>query len=359
MNYRCNICKKSTGTVGGAIHQAKNGRMYKKGKCADCGRTKCCFTSGVEGGNFLKKAEDYVTKNLLETAPAMYKYFLKETKGKKITQIALCRKALSDAFHLILKKGTPEHVSKRLLAQDHGKLYHLWSNWTLDDGSKWLVEKNERLNMKKGHRNDGPCHEQVITFNPPVDANQFMKNAEQYHIKKHGDLSFFFRYRSTDFNCQYFIQNMLDANGVGDQHRKFVSQSVQALNDAFLSKIVKVGMDWQGFSNWVQNDLFRQYASKSSKTSGGALPVTKDNLDEVLNGGGKYYNPLDAIKFYANTQRFKKSLQERPRNQCEAKLRQTLTPDKLLELQLKALLTKTDINDLIREHKNYHRNMLC
>ena len=255
MKTHCLKCKEQTGCVGAGVSQARNGRPMVRSQCASCGCNKCNFMSRerMEGeglGDFFQKVGQKISKKTLEVAPKTYKNFLSSTSGRRVVEISVCRKALTNALHKVLKLLNRGGYEKFFKSQPYDKLYHLWANITLDNGEVWTIQKNQRLDFKKERRTDGECLKRV-KVNRPLTTNQMMTNTEELFKKEHGSLEWYFRYSGLKYNCQQFLDTVLRANGF-NQFKQFVLQPLEDLQDDFLSKILQTATDLGGVANFVQ-----------------------------------------------------------------------------------------------------------
>lgn len=92
------------------------------------------------------------------------------------------------------------------------ELFHLYIEITTTLGTKILIEKNERINMEL-NPNDRPNTEMIQISNIPsgITINQLLQNA------KNRMGSQYFQYDAMNNNCQDYILNILQANGIGNQ----------------------------------------------------------------------------------------------------------------------------------------------
>lgn len=129
-----------------------------------------------------------------------------------------------------------------------GDLYHLFSVLTLEDGSKFLLEKNDRINLTSSLPDDNtktqscPCEIKI-----PQTLDQLMSNMKQRMGPKN-----FFTYDAFENNCQDFLKAAVTClGGLTKQADTFIKQSISksAASINPISKNLVKGITNAG--NWV------------------------------------------------------------------------------------------------------------
>jgi hypothetical protein len=133
-----------------------------------------------------------------------------------ITRIVIKRTPLPKLFTQSVNYLVNEHFDR---------LFHLYVEFTLTDGTRILLEKNERIKLVVNHqeRKDSES-EEVSVFQSQLTLNEILVKTKS----RMGQDSFY-SYNAGTNNCQDFILNVFDANQIGDEtDRKFIKQD---LND--------------------------------------------------------------------------------------------------------------------------------
>ena len=166
----------------------------------------------------------------LQKRPRVVDKLLKEVGDRNIVRLDVCRNPINSIFRKalnILTRGKFEDVVKKYAYDD---IYHLFMNMTLDDGTVYSIEKNQRVKLKKGGiktTKKGECRTMKINKN----LRTFIQNGE-----KTGNS--FYRYSAHQHNCQDFIMRLLSSNGIHGLN-SFVKQNAKELLTPFASKIVQ------------------------------------------------------------------------------------------------------------------------
>ena len=106
------------------------------------------------------------------------------------------------------------------------EIFHLFVELHLDYGKRVIVEKNERINVAFGKRKGDKVEvEQLQNFSEGLTLNGMLEKTRQ----RMGEEAFF-SYNAAKNNCQDFILNFLQANGVGTEaNYSFVKQNTEQL----------------------------------------------------------------------------------------------------------------------------------
>ncbi len=169
--------------------------------------------------------------------PAVRKFL--ETKGsQQVTKIQVYRAPLHktvDKILSVISFGTWGAAKQHL---DYDKVFHLYVVLTLQDGSKWRLEKEAVIHVVPFSESSlEPDVEQA----PPVDhpnttvANLFEKGKIDPH------------YNAKTSNCQMFVLGLLEGIGqAGEGRRAWILQDAPALfarMPAFTERIAKTATD--------------------------------------------------------------------------------------------------------------------
>lgn len=128
------------------------------------------------------------------------------------------------------------------------RLMHLALLWTLDDGTRGILEKNEVINIQRGTLAVANGGEKImINENPNTTLNELMTATKSRMGSR------MFSYSVTN-NCQQFLKNVLEAGGLmTPQYMKFVVQDTDNLfkGKADLRKFANTVTDIAGRANML------------------------------------------------------------------------------------------------------------
>jgi hypothetical protein len=113
--------------------------------------------------------------------------------------------------------------SKKREELDYDEVYHSYTLYTLEDGSKWKMEKNAVVEAFPAKETDYKGE----LFDVPVgDRNLTLKGMIENASK--GQESEFWKYRAGTNNCQAWTRDMIERNGLLSPVKE---QDAQALVD--------------------------------------------------------------------------------------------------------------------------------
>ena len=115
------------------------------------------------------------------------------------------------------------------LERSYDELFHLYLVITLHNNDKYLLEKNEVINMEKNPKNRDNEETQEITT--PIPNNLSINDMLDRTKNNIGDNKFF-GYSARDNNCQDFLINILKNNNIGNEtNYNFIKQNTKQLFD--------------------------------------------------------------------------------------------------------------------------------
>lgn len=107
---------------------------------------------------------------------------------------------------------------------NYDKLFHLFSEITLENGHQVRVEKNEVITMTIGFKQDADTERQEVPMTKAVSFSDLLGNARRKMKGK------FFAYDSANNNCQDFIMALIQGSGLGTQENyEFIKQNTKQL----------------------------------------------------------------------------------------------------------------------------------
>lgn len=147
-----------------------------------------------------------------------------------IIEMYVCRRPLTQKFKKILEFI---NNASNFRGETHDKLFHLFIILRLENNVTVMLEKNEDLNID--YYKASPVDERIqINFNPPLTMNVMLANA----ISKYGNTRIF-QYNAFSTNCQRFVLDVLEANGVQitQEIQTFILQDVRNLVPSWSQKL--------------------------------------------------------------------------------------------------------------------------
>lgn len=113
---------------------------------------------------------------------------------------------------------------KNLANSPYDTLFHLRIDIKTQNGNKFLIEKNEVINMERNPSLPKDAEKKVVQPISAISINVMLENTHKLMGGK------FFTYSARDNNCQDFILAILTANHFGnDTDRNFVKQNTKEL----------------------------------------------------------------------------------------------------------------------------------
>ncbi len=180
-------------------------------------------------------------KNRVQTAihkrdgyPPNPRQLLEQHGDATITGMSITRAPIASAIPGILNALSLGTFAKRFSRLPYDKLFHLKIDFSLDDGTKISVEKNEVITMTKNYNNSDKTEYRVVSNIPEgITLGKLLDNAEN-HMGKYK----YFQYNPSNNNCQDFIMAILNSNDI-QGHKDFVKQETDSLfkGQHFLSKV--------------------------------------------------------------------------------------------------------------------------
>lgn len=177
-------------------------------------------------------------KDIIKKEPLIVTKFLELHGDKKVVSIQVCRTPITRSikkFVNFLQGGNLSEVEKKYSYDD---IYHLFMIVELDDGEKYRMEKNTRVRIAKASpqstQKEGTAfvanyrdnlHDKSICKPPTktkMTLNELIRKGEA-----RGQPGFW-RYSAHKNNCQKFIKDILNANGIY-KYNSFIYQNAKDL----------------------------------------------------------------------------------------------------------------------------------
>ena len=193
------------------------------------------FLGGFQGSNYL---------------PSIQK-LLNVIGDDNIKHITLAREPLPKATSFIANLITTGGFERKLKELNYDDVYHLFLVVETPKG-KFIVEKNENINIIRFNG----FSKNVETKNVPV-SSRLSINIMLEKTKSRMGTHKFYNYQALSNNCQKFVDEMLNANGLNSSElHKFILQDSSELlgSDPKFRKLVNVLTDGKTLFNRVTDD---------------------------------------------------------------------------------------------------------
>jgi hypothetical protein len=198
---------------------------------------------------------------------------IKKHENEIISNIQIVRTPLAkamDAFINVASKGKVEKVKKK---GDFDQMFHLNVNLTTTNNNTFVLEKNESINFEKGSsvkQNSEVLQVDIVPSN--LSIGQLLSNAK----KRQGDN--YYRYSASSNNCQKFIKDVFESNGINDKkYITFIKQDTAEIfknpnlrkfantvtdGAAFAVKIGDYANKYKNPKNWFGSGIVKQDLNK-------------------------------------------------------------------------------------------------
>jgi hypothetical protein len=229
-----------------------------------------------------------------------YAPHVKDIKNKHgndtIIKMTIVRTPLSKFLNIAINAASLGDFNKAKSNNQYDDFFHLHLNLTMSTGVKLILEKTEVVNMKVGATVNPNSEVMEITQVPNVTLNQLLDNTQKLMKGK------FFTYSASSNNCQYFIRDILTANGIHNQnYHAFVKQDTESIfkGNKFLRKVANSVTDFAATSNNVASKLSTGVVNipnmgikSSAKKTGKNIEKTGKQIKKFFGGAHIDYNML-------------------------------------------------------------------
>lgn len=188
-----------------------------------------------------KKALSY-----LQSRPSNVSSLLKSHGEKTITNFQVCRSPINSVIKKLLNLISGGQIKRVEEKNNYDDIYHLFLIMTFNDGSKYSIEKNERVVIKKNpqQRPNSECKSAGVN----ITFNDLISGAEK---RDGGNL---YRYDASNWNCQKFLSTLSSVAGVSGLN-SFIMQDANALVQGNTKKIAQATTDVAGVASRIIGDI--------------------------------------------------------------------------------------------------------
>jgi hypothetical protein len=168
-------------------------------------------------GGLIKKLGNW----LFGAATTRVKNFLKEHGDDKITSLEVGRTPVKGAIDKTINLLSGGKYQDAKDKEGYDKFFHTF----IIVNGKYRLEKNQTFNIINYSKSEDEENETVKAPNKTI--NEFV----QAGVDKMGEDDFFGDYTALEKNCQWFLKNLLNANGITSAN-KFIFQDVKSIKES-------------------------------------------------------------------------------------------------------------------------------
>lgn len=169
--------------------------------------------------------------------PPMLKKLLEEHGTESISDLQVRRMPLGTLINTFLSYLTWGAVKREMDKYAYDQLYHLQLYVKTTEGTEFIIEKNERINILYNIKMNQFTEMQYVSFNKTITINDLINNTQKLMGPR------FYPYNAVSNNCQAFVNSILNANEINTPAlREFVNQPVQEIfskTSPVLKKVVE------------------------------------------------------------------------------------------------------------------------
>lgn len=191
---------------------------------------------------------------IVKAMPKVVKQFVDRYGDELIDKVSVARVPLASKIKTVLNLFTLGKLKQEEKRLGYDNLYHAYIVLTMQNGQRIMFQKNQRVEMYLDNGALEKLGAQVKNARSPrsLTLRQFIINAEN-HVPPEK----LWYYNLFNSNCQMFINDVLDANGLNTPElRKFVLQDITSVvaSSSWRGKLVtavtdlahKINAGWHG-----------------------------------------------------------------------------------------------------------------
>jgi hypothetical protein len=206
------------------------------------------IASGLDGSEEYEDGEGFfsdLVNKILPTRmdfPPKVREMIKNNSDKIITGITVGRTPVNSMVTRLLNSLSKGQLEEQEKMMNYSDLYHLFMLVTLSDGSTLLTEKNSVVNIEKVSASYPAQTKMPVNLQGRrITFGDFINNT----VKAVG--SSIYLYDAVTNNCQYFVMNCLNSNGLLTPDLKtFIMQDIQQVlstSPDYVAKIASFATD--------------------------------------------------------------------------------------------------------------------
>jgi hypothetical protein len=186
----------------------------------------------------VKNPKEFVTKLLYGNTdlPFSFREMLKKIGNETVSSLTIVRSPISNAVFSVMNAFQGFQLRQKLKESPYDSLFHL----KLRINNKYDLEKESVPKLDKAKNKEGQETFPVRDI-PNCTINQFVENV----IKRMG-MKAFLHYNGSNNNCQVFVMNLLNANGLNNsEYDQFIKQDTSFVfeHNSFFRKFMNMTTD--------------------------------------------------------------------------------------------------------------------
>ncbi len=160
--------------------------------------------------------------------PPYIRDFIQRFGGNRITRLIVCRRPIWRIIQTFLNLVSMGKLNANMKKQNYDYLFHLFIIVKFDNIDQlYFIEKNQVVNIGK-YKQDKSDQLVDINLQIPIQLTEFMSKPVQGYGQR------IFEYNPVSANCQIFVLDMLNANGIDTKNvYEFVYQDVSKVLDGY------------------------------------------------------------------------------------------------------------------------------
>lgn len=187
----------------------------------------------MEGDGLLNIASSLWSPSTAE--PPQIRKFLQDHGSEIITKMFVRREPLSFLINSVLMLFSFGEVYRKIRASPYDELYHLSLYIETNAGTKFIFQKNERININEKITQNEYIETLPVRVIKQITVNELFENTK----KLMGDK--FYPYNAIYNNCQNFVTNVLKANNLlVPIASQFINQNVSQIFNSTPSLVKKI-----------------------------------------------------------------------------------------------------------------------
>ena len=136
-----------------------------------------------------------------------FQNFLDTTGSQRIKSIQVSRKPILSGVHKVLDMISMGNFSKKARELKYDKVYHSYMLVEMEDGSRWKLEKNHVAEVFPAKPSDYENELHQIPLERDLSVKDTIAKASHRDER-------FWQYNSRQDNCQMFVKEMIEDNGL-------------------------------------------------------------------------------------------------------------------------------------------------
>jgi hypothetical protein len=224
------------------------------------------------------------------------KNLLKTYGDDIVKQLIIVRTPLDKYTEMALNAVSLFDFNKTKQKNNYDDYFHLHLNVVLNSGTILTVEKNEVINIDRGGALKNNSEVMPVTNTPPNTSLMELMNKTQVHQG-----SKYFLYNASSNNCQYFIRDMLFANGVSDpSYIEFVKQDTESIfkGSPYFRKLANTVTSLGAVAHTLNdaiptnkqiNKTINKTIKKSNKTINKSIKKSNKKVKKLFGGSSPYH----------------------------------------------------------------------